>query len=96
MNKADFLLELGKAISVNGRVNADRYAKVVELVENYIQHQLQQCNVSGSLPPTDAELFAAAKEHEKADRIYTSGIRYRNFCNGAYWMKYRMLGGNDR
>jgi hypothetical protein len=38
MDKIDFALELGKATAVNGRINIDRYCKVLEVVENYISN----------------------------------------------------------
>lgn len=36
MNKEDFLIELGRAIAVDGRVNIDRYCRVLNLIESYI------------------------------------------------------------
>jgi hypothetical protein len=42
MNKEDFILELGKAIAVDGRVNVDRYCRVLELVDAYISSNYGQ------------------------------------------------------
>jgi len=48
MNKEDFILELGKAIAVDGRVNVDRYCRVLELVDAYISSNYSKPIVSGS------------------------------------------------
>lgn len=49
MNTDQFLLELSKAISVDGRVNVDRYCKVLELIEAYKSSNYSNTPVSGQV-----------------------------------------------